>query len=224
MRRHVLVAAVLGLLGITLAACQKDEETPALSATCAAQPSAGSAPLAVRFLLDIAGAEGPYTVTVNYGDGTAGSNPDILHTYAASGSYTASFTIETATQSARCTALVSVIGPTPTPTPAGNQPPSPVFKTTPPAKGDKVTGTAPFTVNLNMCLTSDPEQDWLFFSIDFEGDGKWDVRGPFGGNCRANHTYAAGTYTPKLCVHDIDKNRAPLHDDQCHTFTVVATP
>jgi hypothetical protein len=225
MRRPDVAVVVFGLLSVALAGCQKDDvTTPAMSATCVAQPSAGMAPLAVRFLLSVSGAEGPFTVAVNYGDGTSSSNPDVLHTYAAPGSYTASFDVATAKQSARCALEVTVGGPTPTPTPAGNQPPTPVFKTTPPAKGDKVTGTAPFSVNLNMCLTSDPEHDWLFFSMDFEGDGTWDNRGPFGGNCRKDHVYAAGTYHPKLCVHDIDRNRAPLHDDQCHTFTVVATP
>ncbi len=223
MRRHVPVA-VIGLLGIALVGCQKDDEPPILSATCAAQPSTGSAPLAVRFLLDVSGAEGPFTVTVSYGDGATGSDPDILHTYASSGSYAASFTIETSTQSARCTALVDVVGPTPTPTPAGNQPPNPSFRTFPAAKGNTVTGRAPFTVGLNMCLTSDPENDWLFFSMDYQGDRRWDSRGPFGGNCRKEVVYPAGTYSPTLCVHDIDKNREPLHDDQCHTFTVVATP
>ena len=87
-----------------------------------------------------------------------------------------------------------------------------------------MSGTAPFSVNLNMCLTSDPEQDWLFFSMDYDGNGTWDNRGPFGGNCRKDHVYAAGTYHPLLCVHDIDHDRAPLHEDQCQTFTVVATP
>jgi len=223
-RLDVAAIAVFGLLGSALTGCQDGETTPPLSATCSAQPSSGSAPLAVRFLLTVSGAEGAFTVAVSYGDGTSSADPDILHTYAAAGSYTASFVVETMTQSALCSALVVVSGPSPTPTPAGNQPPQPVFKTTPPARGDTVTGTAPLSVNLNMCLTSDPEQDWLFFSMDYQGDGSWDNRGPFGGNCRKDYVYAAGTWSPRLCVHDIDENRAPLHDDQCHTFTVVATP
>ena len=224
-RLELAVVAVIGLLGVPLAGCQKDTvTTPPMSATCVAQPAAGTAPLPVRFLLSVSGAEGPLTVTVSYGDGASGSNPDLPHTYASSGSYTASFAVETATQSARCAVAVTVGGPSPTPTPGGNQPPHPTFKTTPPARNDTVTGKAPFSVNLNMCLTSDPEDDWLFFSMDFDGDGKWDNRGPFGGNCRKDHVYAAGTYKPLLCVHDIDRNRAPLHEDQCHTFTVVATP
>jgi hypothetical protein len=197
---------------------------PGMSATCVAQPSSGSAPLAVRFLLSVSGAEGPFTVAVSYGDGTSGSDADVPHTYGAAGSYTASFTVASAAQSARCAAMVTVSGPSPSPSPAGNQPPHPVFKTTPPAQNDTVRGTAPLSVNLNMCLTSDPEGDWLFFSMDYEGDGTWDSRGPFGGNCRKDHVYAAGTYKPYLCVHDIDHSRRPLHEDQCHTYTVVATP
>ncbi len=222
--RRVVVAwtAAFSLLAIAPGCRKSTVTTPVMSATCDAQPASGTAPLAVRFLLTVAGAEGPFTVAVSYGDGTSGTNPDILHTYSSAGSYTVSFAVDTTTQSARCAALVTVSAPKPTPAP--NEPPNPVFKTWPPAHNDTVTGTAPLAVNLNMCLTSDPEHDWLFFSIDFEGDGKWDVRGPFGGNCRADHTYAVGTYKPVLCVHDIDKNRAPLHPDQCHTYTVVATP
>jgi hypothetical protein len=224
-RLDVAVVAVFGLLSVALAGCQKDDvTTPAMSATCEAQPSSGTAPLAVRFLLSVSGAEGAFTVAVSYGDGTSGSNPDVLHTYAASGSYTASFDVQSAKQSARCAVLVVVSGPSPTPTPSGNQPPKPYFKTWPHAKNDVITGTAPLQVDLNMCLSSDPENDWLFYSIDYDGDGKWDSRGPFGGNCRRDPVYTAGTYRAVLCVHDIDKTRAPLHDDQCHTYTVVATP
>jgi hypothetical protein len=224
-RLDVAVVAVFGVLSVALPGCQKDDVTaPGMSATCVAQPSSGTAPLAVRFLLSVSGAEGPFTVAVTYGDGTGGSDADVPHTYGAAGTYTASFTVATATQSARCAATVSVSGPSPSPSPAGNQPPHPVFKTTPPAKNDTVRGTAPFSVNLNMCLTSDPENDWLFFSMDYDGDGRWDNRGAFGGNCRKEHVYAAGTYKPYLCVHDIDTSGRPLHEDQCHTYTVVATP
>lgn len=224
-RLDAAIVAVLGLSSIALTGCQNDDvTTPAISATCAAQPPSGSAPLAVRFLLSVSGAEGPFTVAVSYGDGAIGSDPDVPHTYVASGTYTASFTVDTATQSARCAVVVSVGGPSPSPTPSGNLPPQPFFKTSPPARNGTVTGKAPLLVNLNMCLTSDPEQDWLFFSIDYTGDGRWDNRGPFGGNCRRDYVYPAGSYSPRLCVHDIDTSRRPLHDDQCHTFTVVATP
>ncbi len=222
-RLDVALVAVLGLLA--LSACQKEEPTiPALSATCSAQPALGAPPLLVRFLLSVAGAEGDYAVEISYGDGASGSDPDAPHTYATAGAYTASFVVTTATQSARCAAAVTVSGPTPSPSPVGNQPPHPVFKTTPAARNDTVSGTAPFSMNLNLCLTSDPENDWLFFSMDYEGDGVWDSRGPFGGNCRRDHVYAAGTYKPTLCVHDIDHDRRPLHEDQCHTFTVIVSP
>ena len=44
---HELPAA--GLLGVALAGCQSDDvSSPAMSATCVAQPSAGAAPLVVR--------------------------------------------------------------------------------------------------------------------------------------------------------------------------------
>jgi hypothetical protein len=223
--RRLGITAVAGLALVALPGCQKEEPTtPALTAACSAQPASGSAPLQVHFLLAVSGAEGTYAVEVSYGDGASGSDPDLPHTYLAAGVYTASFAVSTESQSARCAATVTVNGPAPSPSPTGNQPPSPVFKTTPSASNDTITGPAPFLVGLNMCLTSDPENDWLFFSMDFDGDGKWDSRGPFGGNCRRGPVYAAGTYHATLCVHDIDHDRAPLHEDQCHTFTVIATP
>jgi hypothetical protein len=213
--------AALCALGVTVAGCHDSPTSPAMSATCEAQPSTGAAPLAVRFLLSVAGAQGPFAIAVAYGDGTAGADPDAVHTYTAAGRYAASFTVSTATQSARCAATVTVaVQPPPPP----NQPPQAVYKTSPRDVSGVVSGKAPFDVTLNMCASSEPENDPLYFLIDFEGDGHWDSRGTTGAACRKTNTYAAGTYHPLLCLHDMGPTGEPLHDDQCRSYTVVANP
>jgi PKD repeat protein len=177
----------------------------------------------VAFAVSVAGAAGPFTVDVSYGDGTSGSNPDQPHTYVAAGSYTASFTIATATQNARCATTVTVAA-MPTPTPAGNRAPVAIFKTTPEATGSKITGTAPLSVRFNMCASTDPDGDALYFLIDFDGDGKFDSGGTTGASCRQDHIYPAGTWVPEVCLHDMGPDRVALHDDECRTYVVVATP
>jgi hypothetical protein len=221
--------ALLALSALAGTACQKEETTvtaPALAATCEARPASGTAPLTVSFVLAVSGAEGPFTVGVSYGDGQSGSNPDVPHTYATAGSYTASFTVTTATQSARCATTVSVLPGNvgPSPPPSGNLPPTAVFKSTPDAVKGTITGTAPLAVRFNMCATSDPEKDAMFFWMDLEGDGKWEVRGPTGASCRRDTVYAVGTREALLCLTDTGPDGEPLHPQQCHAFRVVATP
>lgn len=223
MGRRSFAAAGL-LIAAALPGCRKQTVTqPTLSASCEAQPASGAAPLAVAFLVSVAGAEGAFTVAVDYGDGTNGSNPDLPHTYASAGSYTASFTITTAGQSARCAAAVTVT--TASPASTGNRPPLAVFKTTPAAAGSKITGKAPLTVRFNMCASSDPDGDGLYFLMDFDGNGKFDSGGVTGAACRQDHTYATvGTWAPEVCLHDIGPDRVALHDDQCKTYVVETTP
>jgi PKD repeat protein len=219
-----LTCLVACLAVLSLPACQEDTPSAAaLSATCEARPSAGPAPLTVAFLLTVAGAEGPVSVAISYGDGQSGTNPDATHTYANGGSYTASMTVTTSTQSARCSAAVAVSG-SPAPQAGGNKEPNGVFKTTPTAVRATITGQAPLTVAFNMCASSDPEGDELYFLMDFDGDGKFDFGGITGFHCRADRVYALGTWTPTICLYDRDANRKALHDDLCQKFTVVATP
>jgi len=219
-RLKCLVACLPVLL---LPGCQEDSVlSPALTATCEARPGAGPVPLTVTFLLSVSGAEGPVTVAVNYGDGQSGTNPDAPHTYATGGSFTASFNVTTATQSARCTAAVAVSGST-SPQ-GGNQPPTAVFRTTPAAVNREIIGKAPLSVSFNMCATSDPEGDELYFLMDFDGDEKYDFGGITGFHCRADRVYALGTTKPVICVYDRDKNRQALHPDICESYTVIATP
>jgi len=216
--RGILLACLAALL---LPSCD-EERTPVasnLSSTCEARPASGSAPLAVSFLLNVSGAEGPITVAISYGDGQSGTNPDAPHSYVAAGSYTASFDVRTSTQSARCSATVAVSGGA-TPT-SGNQAPTAVFKSTPAATGPTITGPSPLDVIFNMCASSDPEGDQLYFLADYDGDEHFDFGGTTGAHCRSNHVYTTGNYTAVTCLYDRDKSGKALHDDICKTYLVV---
>jgi hypothetical protein len=224
--RRTLAVAVLPVAALALApACHKENVVaPTLVATCAAQPGSGEAPLPVSFLVGVSGAQGSFDVAIVYGDGSTGTNPDASHTYGSAGAYVASFTVTTSTQSARCTATVTVAAP---PTPPPNRPPVPVFKSTPAAGGsyaDKVGGTAPLSVRWNMCASSDPDADLLWFLYDFDGNGHFDREGTTGAYCRTDYVYSAGTWHTKLCVHDMSSAYEKLHEDQCKVFTVTVTP
>ncbi len=225
MRRLLWAAVAVSLPFLVGSSCKQQNVTaPSLQATCEARPATGSAPLPVSFALSVAGAQGPFTVAIVSGDGATGRDPDATHTYAVAGSFVASFTVNTATQSARCSATVAVSGESGPPSPAGDQPPVAVFKTDPVAHNDTLSGTAPFTVRFNMCASSDPENDTLWFTMDFDGDGAVDVHGTTGAHCRRDFTYAAGTWDAHLCVHDVGPELEPLHPSQCHTYRVVAKP
>jgi hypothetical protein len=214
---------------VALGACRDTPAAPGLSATCSATPDAGPAPLVVRFVLNVAGAQGRFDVAVRYGDGATGDDVTAPHTYAAAGSYSAAFDVTTSTQSALCTTVVRVEvasatpGPraTPRPTPGGpNQAPSAVFRTTPAATLGEIVGRGSLAVELNMCRTADPEQDPLSFTMDFEGDGNLEVSGSTGGDCRRTRTYGVGTYRPRICVTDLNSGLAPAHPYQCRSYTV----
>jgi PKD repeat protein len=228
-RGSIVACVVVTLLAVVGPACHEETVTaPTLSATCEARPSVGQVPLTVSFLLTVSGAQGSFNVAVSYGDGTGGTSADVPHTYSAEGVFTAAFTVTTATQSARCSTAVTVMpnNTGPTPPPGGNQPPHAVFKSTPDAvgRGSTISGAAPLSVRFNMCATSDPEGDPLWFTMDFDGDGIDDSAGTTGAKCRKDFVYAAGTWKARNCVHDMDAHREALHDDQCHTYSVVVTP
>ena len=223
LRRAGFVIALGGLLAAGGPGCNKGETVvaPTLTATCAASPATGPAPLSVAFNLNVAGAQGTFSVTIDYGDATQGTDPGRAHVYTKAGAFTAAFTVSTSSQTARCSTTVTVSA---APTPPPNLPPVAVFKTTPkPVKGT-ITGPAPFTVHFNMCPTADPEGGRCLFTMDFEGDGHVDTAGSTGAFCRRDHTYAAGTYDPVICVTDIGPNGELLHPFQCQGYRVVATP
>jgi PKD repeat protein len=227
-RRGGWLLVTCGLLVATSPGCNDGDTVtaPVLSATCSATPAEGEAPLQVAFALSVAGAEGPVSVLVSYGDGTTGADPDATHVYGEGGLYTASFTISTTTQSARCSTPVEVSAATgvATGTGDGNLPPVITFKTTPNAVGGGISGTAPFKVRYNVCLTADPEGNTLHFTMDLDGDGKLDVRGSTGASCRADWTYALGTWFAEVCVTDLAPDGERLHPYQCEDYTLVAKP
>jgi hypothetical protein len=228
-------AAVL-LVGPVLAGgCQEttSEPTPALAIVCSALPAAGPAPLSVVFELEVAHAVGAIDVTVDYGDGSQGSDPAARHVYERPGSYAASITVSAGPQTARCSAPVAVAEGQPPPPPAENRWPEPSFRTTPAAVGSAITGRAPLTVLYNLCRSQDPDGDGLFFRMDLDGDGSWEHFGTTGANCSQQGTYAAGTRTATVCVTDgwcpswplcEDQARWRFHPYQCQSYEVTAAP
>jgi PKD repeat protein len=230
-RRLWLVTALAGLLAAGGVSCDKGNTVvaPTLAATCAATPSTGSAPLTVAFSLNVAGAQGSFSVAIDYGDGTQGTDPGSPHVYKLAGAFIAAFTVSTSSQTARCSTAVTVSAAPSIPPP--NQPPTPFFKTTPSAAGSTITGKAPLTVGFNLCRTGDPEGDVLQFRMDLDGNGVFEYVGSTGADCRHDATYAAGTHSARICVTDVDCTTwpacwgaPPLHPFQCKTYTVVATP
>lgn len=230
------LATVLALAAVSLHACQKTttEATPPLGLSCSANPAAGSAPLTVAFALDVAHALGTPTISISYGDGTQGTDPDARHVYATAGDFVASFTVTAGTETARCSVPVSVApGLAPTPPPAAlNSWPDAWFVTNPSADVyNAITGKAPLSVSFNMCRSSDPDGDRLSFRMDLEGDGVYELVGVTGADCRHQTTYAVGARTATICVTDVDCpdwpscERAPkFHPYQCMSYTVTATP
>jgi PKD repeat protein len=217
------------------AACSRGTTTPTpvLAIQCAAVPSGGAAPLSVAFVLDVQNASGPLAFGISYGDGAQGNDPDVRHVYSAAGEYVASFTLSSGNRAARCSIPISVAPPSPV-SPVENGWPNASFRTTPSAVGATITGKASLTVHFNMCQSSDPEGDPLYFRMDLDGDGTYELFGPTGADCRHEAVYAAGTRTVTLCVTDFDcpadaawcpdLPRYRVHPYQCQSYTVVATP
>jgi hypothetical protein len=233
MTRRLGLVLTWVFLAVSGPACQKGQTVtaPSLTAQCAASPGSGTAPLTVAFTLNVAGAQGAFSVAIDYGDGTKGTEPDRPHVYTSAGSYTPSFTVTTSTQSARCSAAVTVAAPAPTPTPGPNQPPQAVFKTKPSASGSTISGKAPLTVEFNLCLTEDPEKDPLRYTMDLNGDGAYEFQGSTGADCRHPATYGVGTHPATICVTDIACTTWPacagyptLHPLQCRGYSVVVGP
>jgi PKD repeat protein len=67
--------------------------TAPLGASASALPTAGDAPLAVDFFGNAGGGVPPYTFIWTFGDGAAASGLNLVHSYAAAGSYTASLNV-----------------------------------------------------------------------------------------------------------------------------------
>jgi hypothetical protein len=202
---------------------------PTLGATCSATPNAGTAPLRVSFALNVTGAQGSLSVQINYGDGSTGSDPSAPHTYAAAGTFSASFLASTANQSTTCATSVQATAPpapSPSPTPVANREPSVSFRTDPvPTAGRTFDSNEPLTIEFNMCQSSDPDGDPLNFRMDLDGDGVFEVDGPTGADCRRTHRYeqsgpaSPSVFNPTICATDT-LNGARLHPYQCRTWEV----
>ncbi len=229
------LSVVLALATVTGPACLHEtttEATSPLAIRCTAIPSAGAAPLAVAFGLDVQNAPGTLSFGISYGDGTQGSDPDARHVYPVAGEYVASITLTAGAQTARCSMPISV-APGPPPQASENGWPEASFRTSPPAVGTTISGKAPLTVHFNMCRSVDPDGDRLNFRMDLDGDGIYELNGATGGDCGHEAVYPAGTRTVTVCVTDLDCPAWPscddlarlrLHPYQCMEYTVTATP
>ena len=205
------VAAVLGSASmcISLAACggassaaSLNVTSPtnvALSLTCSATPTSGVAPLTVSLAVQMSPANS--LVSIQYGDGTSGTDPNAVHVYQTAGSFSLVVTATSGSQHASCQNAVSVLAP---PTRPVDTPPSARFRTSP----NPPTGSAPLDVTLNMCGSQDPDGDSLSFSYDF-GDGT----SAHSHLCRDEHVYSAGTFTSKMCVTDGQPGHEVCHSD-----------
>lgn len=67
--------------------------SPPLAATASAQPTSGTAPLAVSFTGGASGGTSPYQFTWNFGDGSTSTAQNPSHTYSSSGTFTATLTV-----------------------------------------------------------------------------------------------------------------------------------
>jgi len=93
--------------------------------------------------------------------------------------------------------------PTPSPTPPSGSSPSPLPINQPPRLEVRVTptpisGTAPLTIKVNLCRSSDPEGDALSYVFEYQREGK-----RFTLSCSERHVYAAPvTSQAVFCVSD----------------------
>jgi hypothetical protein len=81
----------------------------ALTVTCTAAPPSGAAPLSVQFTSTPVGGTGAYTYDWNFGDGTAhDTTQNPAHTYAGTGTFTATVTVNDGTSVATCLETITV--------------------------------------------------------------------------------------------------------------------
>ena len=164
-----------------------DSENRPPTATLAADPSDGVAPLAVAFTAATSDPDGDaLSLTWSFGDGesAAGTSSTASHTYSAPGSYTATVEVSDGrggTGTASATITVSTLQ---------NQPPLASFTVTPAA------GEAGEVLTFDAQESSDADGVLTSFAWDF-GDGS------VGADSVATHTFAiAGVYDVQLTVTD----------------------
>ena len=166
-----------------------------VSASLAANPGSGQAPLTVQFTDQ---SSGPVTTwNWNFGDGSASSAQNPSHTYNNAGSFTVTLTVSGSSgQSSRTTQTITVTSPSP--------PVSASFSANPSS------GQAPLTVQFTD-RSSGPVVSW---SWDF-GDGS------SGSAQNPAHTYnSAGSYTVTLTV----ANSSGQTSSASHSIAVASPP
>jgi PKD repeat protein len=158
------------------------------SAAFGATPTTGNAPLAVAFDASVSSdADGTITgYAWKFGDGTTGTGRTANHTYATSGSFTATLTVTDDNGATIDTFLTITV----------NQAPTADFSATP------TTGNAPLIVSFDASASSDAAGtieafEWLF-GDDVSSTGQ-----------TTRHTYTnAGTYIVTLSVTESDGTKA----------------
>src|SRR5438445_9397290 len=152
---------------------------PPLTASGAANPTSGSAPLAVSFTGGGSGGVTPYLFAWNFNDGGTSSSQNPSHTYTGAGTYTATVVVTDArgVQASASTAAITVR--------------STLVAST---SGSPTSGDVPVTVSFNSSATGGAGSytySWAF------GDGATST------TQNPNHVYAAaGSYTPTVTVTD----------------------
>jgi PKD repeat protein len=154
--------------------------SPALSASSAATPLTGTAPVAVGFSGSAVGGNAPYDYAWTFGDGSSSSSQNPSHTFAGPGTFTANLTITDANGVSAAAAPLSVtVSPGPlvaSATSSRSLGDAPVATT---LTGSATGGVAPYTYAWNL------------------GDGTSSAAS------QAAHSYgSAGTYTATLTVTD----------------------
>jgi PKD repeat protein len=177
-------------------------DSPAAQAS--ANPTSGTAPLAVTF--SSGGSNDPDGTIVSYswdfGDGGSSASANPSHTYTAAGTYTATLTV-TDNNGATDSATVTI-----TVTDPANQPPVAAVSANP------TSGDAPLAVTFSSAGSSDPDGTVASYAWDF-GDGNTST------SANPSHTYTAeGTYAATLTVTDDDG----ATDSATVTITVTDPP
>jgi PKD repeat protein len=152
---------------------------PALSVTCEATPTTGTAPLTVAFKCTPSGGTGTYTYSWKFGDGGTSTSQNPTHAYIAGGaSYAAQVTVTSGSDSVTCT----------TPTITVNWPELVVACT-----GTPTSGAAPLTVSFT-CSASGGTGSYTY-------DWNWGDGTTHGTSQNGNHAYTtAGSYVPTVTV------------------------
>ena len=173
-----------------------------LTATAAASPTTGNAPLSVSFTGSATGGTAPYSYSWNFGDGSTSTAQNPSHTYNSAGTYTVTLTVTDSSAPAKTatstvTITVSAVG-------------NPLAAT---ASATPTSGQVPLNVAFTGTATGGPPP--YSYSWNFgDGSATSTAQNP-------SHTYnSAGTYTATLTVTD---SSAPAKTATSNV-TITASP